>query len=136
VTEIEDRILQNQIEIMWTLHYVLKCTKPELVGRAGELDMMLSDLAEASKDTKAIMKRSAPLSLDQPQGVPNAIDCMEHMPLRIRPLDGDMDEGEHWVIDADNAYVFKICAMHERAERIVAALNAAYSLSRPQGGGQ
>ena len=37
MTEAESRILQNQVEIMWTLHYLLRCAKPDLVGRAGEL---------------------------------------------------------------------------------------------------
>ncbi len=68
----------------------------------------------------------------QAPAMPKALDCMEYMPLKVRPLAHDMDEGEHWVIDADNAYVFKLCCSHERAERIVAALNAAYSVTRPQ----
>jgi hypothetical protein len=51
----ETRILQNQIEIMWTLSYLLKCVKPDLVGKAGELDRMRDDLAAACKHTKAIM---------------------------------------------------------------------------------
>lgn len=52
MTETEARILQNQIEIMWTLAYLLRCAKPDLVGKAGELDKIYDDLAHASKDTK------------------------------------------------------------------------------------
>jgi hypothetical protein len=55
MTDIETRALQNQIEIMWTLSYLLKCAKPDLVGRAGELDRMCADLADASKSTKALL---------------------------------------------------------------------------------
>ena len=55
MTKIEARILRNQIEIMWTLSYLLKCAKPDLVGKAGELDRMRDDLANASKDTKTLV---------------------------------------------------------------------------------
>ena len=51
MTDVEDRILRNQIEIMWTLHYLLKCAKPDLTGKGGELDRTLDDLRCASKDT-------------------------------------------------------------------------------------
>lgn len=54
-TETETRILQNQTEIMWTLHYLLGCAKPDLVGRAGQLDGMREDLADASRFTKALL---------------------------------------------------------------------------------
>lgn len=52
MTETEARILQNQIEIMWTLSYLVKCAAPQLAGRGGEFDRMRDDLANASKDTK------------------------------------------------------------------------------------
>lgn len=52
MTEAETRILKNQIEIMWTLHYLLKCAKPDLVGRGGEIDRMLDDLRIASRETR------------------------------------------------------------------------------------
>ena len=55
MTETEDRILRNQIEIMWTLHYLLKCAKPDLVGKNGELDKFLDDLRTASKDTATMV---------------------------------------------------------------------------------
>lgn len=58
MTEIEARSLQNQVEIMWTLSYLLKCARPDLVGRAGELDRMCDDLAAASKVTKALLEAS------------------------------------------------------------------------------
>lgn len=54
MTDVEDRILRNQIEIMWTLHHLLKCAKPDLVGKGGELDRMLNDLRCASKDTETL----------------------------------------------------------------------------------
>lgn len=60
MTEAEACILRNQTEIMWTLSYLLKCAKPDLVGKAGELDRMRDDLASASKDTKTFV--------DQQQG--------------------------------------------------------------------
>lgn len=53
MTAVEERILKNQFEIMWTLHYLLKCSAPDLVGRGGQLDRMLDDLVVASKDTQA-----------------------------------------------------------------------------------
>jgi len=55
MTETEARILRNQIEIIWTLHYLLECAKPDLVGKAGQLDRMRDDLRAASKDTKAFL---------------------------------------------------------------------------------
>ena len=50
MTKVETRILQNQIEIMWTLSYLLKCANPDRIGKAGELDRMRDDLAAASRD--------------------------------------------------------------------------------------
>jgi len=55
VTEPEKRILQNQIEMMWTLHYILGKIVPDLVGRGGELDTFRSDLVASSKETKRIL---------------------------------------------------------------------------------
>lgn len=57
MTDIEVRILRNQIEIMWTLHYLLECAKPDMVGRAGHLDRMRDDLRIASNDTKKFCDR-------------------------------------------------------------------------------
>lgn len=51
----EARILQNQIEILWTLSYLLACAKPDLVGKAGELDRMREDLVIAAKSTKKLL---------------------------------------------------------------------------------
>lgn len=59
MTEVERRILQNQVEIMWTLNCALGKLLPDLVGRGGELDMMRSDLAHASRTTR-IMVEAAP----------------------------------------------------------------------------
>lgn len=56
-TEVEARIMRNQIEIMWTLHYLLECAKPALVGRDGQLDRMRDDLRVASNDTKKFFDR-------------------------------------------------------------------------------
>lgn len=64
MTEVESRILQNQIDIMWTLHCALGKLLPELVGRGGELDAMRSDLAYASKETKKMVDAS-PISATQ-----------------------------------------------------------------------
>ena len=62
--------------------------------------------------------------------VREALDCMEFMPLTLKPLENpNHDPGQHQVLDAETAYVFKIGGSRERAERIVATLNAAYALS-------
>lgn len=53
---VEARILENQIEIMWTLRFLLECAKPELVGRSGALDRMRDDLGYAAKTTKNILE--------------------------------------------------------------------------------
>lgn len=58
MTDTEARALQNQIEIMWTLSYLLKCAKPDLIGKAGALDRMCDDLAAASKSTSALLEAS------------------------------------------------------------------------------
>jgi hypothetical protein len=59
MTDVEARILRNQIEIMWTLSYLMKCAKPDLIGKAAEMDRMRDDLAMASKDTKALLERTS-----------------------------------------------------------------------------
>lgn len=49
----------------------------------------------------------------------------EFMPLSLVPLENpNHDPGEHQVMDSDTAYVFRICGSRERAENIVACLNA------------
>jgi len=106
-----------------------------LIGRVAA-DESCAAMIAASIKTKLAVIETALLSPAVPQAMPKALDCMEYMPLNVRPLGDDMDEGEHWVIDADNAYVFKLCCSHERAERIVAALNSAYSVTRPHGQGE
>jgi hypothetical protein len=59
-----------------------------------------------------------------------ALDCLEFMPLELLPMaDPNHDDGEHQVIDAETAYVFKIMGSRGRAERIVATLNAAAALA-------
>ena len=57
MTEIEMRTLKNQIEIMWTLHYLLSKVAPDLVGLSGELDSYREDLCNASKETKVLIER-------------------------------------------------------------------------------
>ena len=57
MTELEARLAQNQIEIMWTLSYLLSKVAPDLVGRGGEMDSMRADLAAASKATKQLLER-------------------------------------------------------------------------------
>lgn len=52
----EARILENRLEIIWTLHYLLECAKPELVGGAGALDRMRGDLVHAAKTTKNLLE--------------------------------------------------------------------------------
>lgn len=56
MTEVEKQILKNQYEIMWVLHYLLKCAKPDLVGRAGELDRFLDDLVISAKNTQKLFE--------------------------------------------------------------------------------
>lgn len=48
-------ILRNQIEIMGTLSILLRHVKPELVGRAGELDRQRDDLYQRHKATMAAL---------------------------------------------------------------------------------
>lgn len=55
MTEIEKRILQNQIEMMWVIHLSLGKLLPDLVGRGGELDRFRDDLAYACKKTKKLI---------------------------------------------------------------------------------
>ena len=52
MTRTEKRILSNQVEIMNTLAYLLKCAAPSLVGLGGELDYMRDHLLLACKDTE------------------------------------------------------------------------------------
>jgi hypothetical protein len=56
VTEAERRILQNQMEIMWSINILAGKLLTDLVGRGGELDRMREDLATASKDTRTLME--------------------------------------------------------------------------------
>lgn len=65
MTEVESRILRNQIEIMWTLDLALGKLFPDLVGRGGELDMLRRDLADASKKTMALVEASTISSTHQ-----------------------------------------------------------------------
>ena len=65
MTEVESRILKNQIEIMWTLNIALGKLLPELVGRGGELDRMRDDLADASKETRKLVEAFKVPSIDR-----------------------------------------------------------------------
>jgi hypothetical protein len=56
MTEVEARILQNQIEIMWVLHRELGKSHPDLVGRGGEIDAMRGDLVRAAKDSRKLLE--------------------------------------------------------------------------------
>lgn len=55
MTDIEERLLKNQIEIMWTLSYLLGRAAPELLGRGGELDHMRDDLRISSNVSRALV---------------------------------------------------------------------------------
>jgi hypothetical protein len=57
MTEVETRILQNQIEILWVLNYALEKLAPDFVGRGGGLDLMRNDLADAAKESRAMLER-------------------------------------------------------------------------------
>lgn len=59
MTDIEERLLKNQTEIMWTLSYLLEQASPTLVGRGGALDRMRDDLAAACRATKALGRAPA-----------------------------------------------------------------------------
>ena len=78
---------------------------------------------------------SAPTnSADAPAGALLDLHCDEFMPLSLVPLaNPNHDPGEHQVMDAETAYIFKIIGSRERAERIVAVLNAAAALSAREG---
>lgn len=55
-------ILQNQIEIMGAISLLLRYAKPDLIGKAGELDGQRDDLLQRHKATQRT------LSLPQAQG--------------------------------------------------------------------
>ena len=62
MTEIEKRLLMNQHEMMWALHYLLGKAAPDLVGRRGELDRMRDDILDAWRAGKALLDASGPES--------------------------------------------------------------------------
>jgi hypothetical protein len=45
-------ILQNQVEIMGALNLLLRYAKPDLIGKAGELDRQRDDLLQRHKVTQ------------------------------------------------------------------------------------
>lgn len=55
MTAIEECLLQNQVEIMWALSYLLGKAAPELAGRGGELDRMRDDLAASAKNSNRLL---------------------------------------------------------------------------------
>jgi hypothetical protein len=60
----------------------------------------------------------------QPTNAQSALADCEFMPLSLEPLaDPNFDPGEHQVMDAEDAHIFKIIGSRERAELIIAALN-------------
>jgi hypothetical protein len=48
-------ILQNQIEIMGALSLLLRYAKPDLIGKAGELDRQRDDLLQRHKATQCVL---------------------------------------------------------------------------------
>lgn len=52
------RSLRNQMDIMWTLHWLVGKQHPEFVGRGGEVDAIRDDLATSAKATKALLDQS------------------------------------------------------------------------------
>lgn len=66
--------------------------------------------------------------------VVKALDCQEFMPLALKPLENpNHDPGVHQVLDAETAYVFQLHCSRDRAERIIAALNAGAALAHRSG---
>lgn len=63
----------------------------------------------------------------QPGQTNGALDCHEYMPLAL--TSSEPDSWTHQVMDADTAYIFRIIGSRDCAERVVAALNAAYDTS-------
>ncbi len=55
MTDNEQCILQNQIEIMGALSLLLRYVKPELIGKAGELDNQRDDLLVRHKITMKLL---------------------------------------------------------------------------------
>lgn len=51
----ERQILENQVEMMWTLSFLISKVAPDLVGRNGEVDRVRSDLAQAAKKSRALL---------------------------------------------------------------------------------
>jgi hypothetical protein len=51
-------ILQNQIEIMGAMSLLLRYVKPDLIGKAGELDRQRDDLVQRHKATQRALALS------------------------------------------------------------------------------
>jgi hypothetical protein len=49
-------ILRNQIEIMSAMSLLLRYAKPDLIGKAGELDKQRADLLQRHKATVLFLK--------------------------------------------------------------------------------
>lgn len=60
MTDVERRILQNQMEILWVINFALGKLMPDLVGRGGELDRMRDDMATAAKETRTLLNAPTP----------------------------------------------------------------------------
>lgn len=59
---------------------------------------------------------------------PGETSLPEFYPLALKPAqNSQVDDHEHWVLDADGGHVFCICGNRERAEGIVTILNYAAS---------
>lgn len=52
-------ILRNQIEIMGALSLLLRYVKPDLIGKAGELDLQRDDLLQRHKATQRTLSSFA-----------------------------------------------------------------------------
>lgn len=55
MTDVERRILTNQLEILWVLHLMLQKQSPNLVGGGGQVDNFLGDLVTATKETEKLL---------------------------------------------------------------------------------
>ena len=110
--------------------------------RSGSADVALyaAPVASCSEPPRAWLEAKAEVDAGWPacsfEVIKSALDCQEYMPLTLKPLDDpNHDPGEHWVLDAATAYLFRIGGSRECAERIVATLNAAHAFSAGAGAG-
>ncbi|WP_439398533.1 hypothetical protein ACRQ5Q_14630 [Bradyrhizobium sp. PMVTL-01] len=103
----------------------LHATEGEVWPSSKTADELIAAAAErAPKQADADFMKRKVVMKDSRQ-IRSTADCGEFLPLTLKPLDDpNHDPGEHSVLDADTAYIFKLGCTRDRAERIVAALNA------------